>query len=244
MAAITEDRFAADLRAVGETLGRPAAVLILSAHGLSPAGRVTINAAEKPGLLYDFGGFPEELHRFSYAPPGSPALARRAAGLLAPLGLEVALDEDGRLDHGVWVPLSRLFPGADVPVVQVSMPFPTTPENVLAMGRALAPLREEGVLLVGSGGAVHNLRALGGATAPWALEFHRWVKDRVERKATGDLANYETLAPRARMAHPSPDHFLPIFFPLGAAGAADRPQTLIDDIQLGSLSLYAFALTA
>jgi 4,5-DOPA dioxygenase extradiol len=244
---ITEDDYAAALRATGRGLGAPRAVVVVSAHGITPDGMVSITAAERPRLIYDFGGFPPELYRFEYACPGSPALAAELAERLGAVGLETGLDPLAGIDHGVWVPLARLFPAADVPVVQVSMPFPSPPERVLEMGRALGPLRDEGVLLVGSGGAVHNLRALdwharSKTASPWAVAFDAWVRERVELGDVEALLRFRTEAPHAQMAHPTTDHFQPIFFTLGAMRDSDRPTTIVDEFQYQTLSMYSFAI--
>jgi 4,5-DOPA dioxygenase extradiol len=246
---LTEDDYAEALRAFGRSLARPRGVVVMSAHGPSRPGTTTVTSAERPPLVYDFAGFPPELYDFRYPCPGSPGLAEELASALRPLGLEVTLDGEGGLDHGVWVPLARLFPAGDVPVVQLSMPFPGEEPRLLDIGRALAPLRDTGVLLVGSGGAVHNLRALdwhahgSKAASPWAREFADWLGARVRRLATDELLRWAAEAPHARLAHPSPpDHLDPIFFTLGAARPGERARTIIDEFQYETLSMYSFAI--
>ncbi len=244
---VTEDDYAAALRATGRGLGRPRAVVVVSAHGITRDPTVSVTASERPRLVYDFGGFPPELYRYEYPCPGSPEIAADVARRLGAAGLLARLDPAGGIDHGVWVPLARLFPGADVPVVQVSMPFPSPPERLLGIGRALEPLRDEEVVLVGSGGAVHNLRSLdwhsrSKEASPWAAEFNAWVRARVEEKDVAALVRFEADAPHARMAHPSTDHFQPIFFTLGAMRDADRPSTIVDEFQYQTLSMYSFAM--
>lgn len=246
---ITEDAYAETLRAVGRGLRGVRAVVVVSAHGLSHEGEVRVTGAERPPLVYDFGGFPPQLYAYRYPCPGAPALAREIASRLEATGLRVGIDPEAGLDHGVWVPLARLFPEADVPVVQVSLPFPTEPERVLAMGAALAPMRDQGVVLVGSGGAVHNLRALnwhGHAGAPdvWAAEFNRWLMEQIAGKRIDAVVDFQRLAPNARMAHPTTEHFFPIFFTLGAWREDDRAETIVDEFQYESLSMYSFRLSA
>ncbi len=244
---VTEDDYAEALRATGRVLGKPPAVVVVSAHGITPDGTVSITAAERPRLVYDFGGFPPELYRFEYACPGSPALAADMAERLGAAGLQTGLDPLAGIDHGVWVPLARLFPAADVPVIQVSMPFPSPPERLLEMGRALGPLRDDGVVLVGSGGAVHNLRSLdwpgrSKTASPWAAAFNAWVRERVDLKDVDALLRFETDAPHARMAHPTTDHFQPIFFTMGAMRDTDHPTTIIDEFQYQTLSMSSVAI--
>jgi 4,5-DOPA dioxygenase extradiol len=245
---VTEDDYAEALRRFGRSLPRPRGVVVMSAHGPSRPGTAAVTASTAPPLVYDFAGFPPELYRFRYACPGSPGLAEEVAAALRPLGLPAELDRESGLDHGVWVPLARLFPAADVPVVQLTMPFPGEEPRLAEMGRALAPLRETGVLLVGSGGAVHNLRALdwhahGSKTAsPWAREFNDWLEERVQRLATGELLRWASDAPHARLAHPYPDHLDPLFFTLGAALPGERATTIVDEFQYETLSMYSFAI--
>jgi 4,5-DOPA dioxygenase extradiol len=244
---VTEDDYAQALRALGASLPRPRAVVVVSAHGLSPDGQAAVTAGPAPPLVYDFGGFPPELYRIQYPCPGQPALAGKIADRLASLSLQVQLREDGGIDHGVWVPLARLFPGADVPVVQVTMPYPSSPRVIYEMGRALAPLRDEEVLLVGSGGAVHNLRALNWHSrskqpVDWAAAFDSWLRRTVEQNDSEELLAYDTRAPQPHLAHPTPDHLYPVFFTVGARLPTDRPRTIVEEFQYETLSMYCFAL--
>lgn len=216
------------------------AILVCSAHWEAP-GPFRLSSAEVPGVMHDFGGFPEALYALDYPAPGSPELAVEAAGRLAKAGLEATLDPERPLDHGAWVPLRYLRPEADLPVVQLSLPRPRTPELLLAAGRALAPLRESGVLILGSGGIVHNLHRLDwdGASGPqpWAAAFERWVQ---ERLATGDEAALKGWrgAPGASESVPTSEHLDPLFVALGAADGP--PERLYEGWQLGSLSLASY----
>ena len=247
---VTEDEYANALRALGRHLAVPrklSAVVVVSAHGLTPDGEVEVTADPAPRLVYDFGGFPDELYTITYPCPGKPELAQEIAARLSDVNLRATLLPRAGLDHGVWVPLVRLLPKADVPVVQVSMPFPSSPRTVLALGRALGPLRDQGVLLIGSGGAVHNLRALNWhsrAKAPtaWAAEFNGWLRDVVTRNAVEVLLDYEAQAPNPQLAHPTPEHLYPVFFTMGCRFDSDRVETIIDEFQYETLSMYSFAL--
>jgi 4,5-DOPA dioxygenase extradiol len=199
-----------------------------------------VTSSPNPKTIHDFSGFPKELYEIRYPAPGDPALAREVARRLG-----ADLDPRRGLDHGAWVPLRHLFPNADVPVDQVSLP---PGGDVLAMGRALAELRNDGVLLVGSGGAVHNLGDLDlaneeGPPVPWADAFDRWAADRVAALDGASLSRWETLGPDAARAHPTSEHWRPILFTVGAALPGDRVETLHQSFRYGTLSLRTFALT-
>ncbi|WP_026853895.1 DODA-type extradiol aromatic ring-opening family dioxygenase [Geothrix fermentans] len=228
---------------LGHELPALRAILVCSAHWES-AGPFLLSSAETPGVMHDFGGFPEVLYTLDYPAPGSPGLAAEAAGLLRAAGLEAALDAQRPLDHGAWVPLRYLAPRAEVPVLQLSLPRPRTPELLLAAGRALAPLREQGVLIVGSGGVVHNLRRLDWSDAtgpqPWARDFQAWVDQRLAAGDAAGLADWRK-APGAAESVPTSEHLDPLFVALGAAQVV--PEPLFEGWQLGSLSLasYRFA---
>ncbi len=228
------------LGAQGKALKGLRGVIVCSAHWETP-GPFALTSAPTPGVIHDFGGFPEALFALDYPAPGSPELAQEAADLLVQAGLAAAL-EPRPLDHGTWVPLRYLLPDADVPVVQLSLPRPRTPAQLLAAGRALAPLRASGVLIVGSGGIVHNLGRLDWADAseprPWAQAFEAWI--RAELAVGHDLANWRT-APGAAESVPTSEHLDPLFVALGAGGAP--PEVLFDGWQLGSLSLASYRFT-
>jgi 4,5-DOPA dioxygenase extradiol len=191
--------------------------------------------------MHDFGGFPEALYALDYPAPGSPVLAAEAAALLRTAGLEADLDARRPLDHGAWVPLRYLAPEAAVPVVQLSLPRPRTPELLMAAGRALAPLRQSGVLILGSGGIVHNLRRLDWEETsdpqPWALAFQGWVQGRLAAWDLKGLADWRQ-APGAAESVPTSEHLDPLFLALGAAGGP--PEPVFEGWQLGSLSLASY----
>lgn len=227
---------------VGRDLPPLRAILVCSAHWETPGGFV-LTSSGRPGVLHDFGGFPEALYRMDYPAPGSPALAAEAADLLRAGGLPVDLDSGRPLDHGAWVPLRYLAPAAEVPVVQLSLPRPRTPDLLLAAGRALALLRQSGVLILGSGGVVHNLRRLDWSEAsgphPWARNFQAWVDGRLEAGDASGLSAWPE-APGAVESVPTSEHLDPLFVAMGAAGS---PTKVFAGWQLGSLSLdsYRFA---
>jgi 4,5-DOPA dioxygenase extradiol len=227
------------LAGLGRELGRPKAILAVSAHWETAIPEV--GAAEKPETIHDFFGFPEALYRLDYPAPGSPALADRAAQLLG--GFGAAVDRGRGLDHGIWAPLRLMYPEADIPVVPLSIQPPRGAEHHLAMGRALAPLRDEGVLVMATGAATHNLRdfgryPLGAEPAPYARAFDGWLADVLERRDEAALVNWKALAPEARRNHPSDEHFLPLIVAQGAGGAARR---LHASFTYGFLSMAAYA---
>ena len=223
----------ARLRRWAEELPRPRALLVVSAHWESPSLRLGTTTSRE--LLYDFGGFPDELYRLRYEAPPAPDLAERVRELLG----GTVSDEPARpWDHGVWVPLLHMFPAADLPLLQLSLPR-VTGAALVELGRRLRPLRAEGVLLLCSGGAVHNLRRLdwggGGQTPPWALKFVRWLRDSLRAGDVEALADAPARAPDFRAAHPTPEHFRPLLVALGA-GEGDAVRFPVEGWEFGSLS--------
>jgi 4,5-DOPA dioxygenase extradiol len=234
------------LRRFAASVPLPRAIVVVSAHGEAP-GPIRVGAAERPDTIHDFHGFPPALYRVRYPAPGAPALAREIVGRLEAAGLEAALDPEAGFDHGVWVPLRLAFPRAEVPVVSVSLPARRAPGDVLRMGRALATLRDEGALLVGSGVIVHNLRRarLDRVDAPvdaWARAFDDWVAARAAALDAEALLAYRERAPDAALAVPTPEHFDPLFFVLGAAQDGDRVDTVAEGFEYGNLSMRSLAL--
>jgi 4,5-DOPA dioxygenase extradiol len=236
------------LRRLGRELPRPRAILAASAHFASDVP--TLGAAERPETVHDFHGFPEALDRLRHPAPGDPELAARAADLLREAGFDVRLDPARGLDHGIWVPLLLMDPEADIPVVPLSVQPGRDARHHLAVGRALAPLRREGVLVLGSGAATHNLAdALahlrrGGAaegTPPpaWATAFTRWLDDTVAAGDTDTLVRWRELAPFAERAHPTDEHLLPFFVAAGAGGG--RGRRLFESFEYGSLAMSVWA---
>jgi 4,5-DOPA dioxygenase extradiol len=206
-----------ELKGWADALPRPSAVLMVSAHWTEAP--LTLGATRTVPLVYDFYGFPKRYYQQQYAAPGAPDLARRVRELLTP-HQPVTDDPQRGLDHGAYVPLVAMYPQADVPVLQVSMPT-LEPRALHELGQALAPLRREGVLIVGSGFLTHNLRTLdwSGESPPpqWAVDFDAWTAEALERHDTGALLDYLRLGPGARMALPTQEHFVPLLVALGAA---------------------------
>jgi 4,5-DOPA dioxygenase extradiol len=223
--------------------GSPTAVLVVSAHWQTDGLRVT-HWKTSP-LLYDFYGFPEPLYRMRYPAPGSPELAESVRELCKAAGLgPVTFDEKRGLDHGAWVPLLFMLPRADVPVVQLSLPQGWKPSQVYELGRTLALLREQGVLLLGSGGAVHNLSTVvlnGTAVADWARVFEEWLCEALAAWNTQDLFDYWRMAPHGVQAHPSEEHFLPLLFPMGVSDEARSAKILHREFMHGTLSMLSAA---
>ena len=235
--------WAAALSEWAGTLAGVQAIVMVSAHW-EQAGPVRVMAAPAPETMHDFGGFPDALYQMRYPAPGQPELAARVAGLLRAGGLEVELDSHRPLDHGAWVPLRAAFPEARIPVVQVSLPAQRDPQLVFELGRLHSPLRQEGILLAGSGGIVHNLRLLnwsgGAGPDPWAVGFERWVAERLAQGETGRLFDAASQAEGYPKAVPTPEHFDPLYFAVGAAGSSPV-QSVYDGWSHGSLSLRIWA---
>src|SRR5215212_5176967 len=210
------------LEGFGAALPRPKAILVASAHFDAPVPLTTVDA--RPETIYDFRGFEPELYRMTYPAPGSPELAERTAQLLAQSGFAARAVSGRGFDHGTWVPLTLMYPQADIPMVQLSIQSRAGPEHHLELGEALAPLAEEGVLVIGSGALTHNLHEFfrGGyapdAPAPdWVSGFGEWMRERIEAGARDDLVRYRERAPHGAANHPTEDHLPPLFVALGAA---------------------------
>lgn len=234
------------LSTLGSLLPRPKAIVAVSAHWNTE--RPAVSTAERPETIHDFYGFPDELYRIRYPAPGDPALAERIVRLLDDRSFPAMLDPDRGLDHGAWVPLRFLYPDARVPVIEVSQPSGGSPERMLALGAALAPLRDEGIAIVGTGGVVHNLRRIdpaadaSGRVADWAREFDSWFAGRLGEMDVEALADYRRRAPHAALAVPTPDHFDPIFAVLGAASAGERATTVHEGFRYGTISMRSFVV--
>jgi len=205
-----------ELREWALAMPRPKAVLMISAHW--ERNPVTLGATTTVPLIYDFYGFPQKYYETEYPAPGAPALAKRVRELLA--GTHAVEDVPDRgLDHGAYVPLVAMYPAADIPVLQMSIPT-MDPTTLMALGRALAPLRDEGILIVGSGFLVHNLRAIDMSRTtppPWASEFDAWAAEAIAKRDVDALAKYRQTAPGVRMALPTHEHFVPVLVALGAS---------------------------
>jgi len=228
---------------IARELPRPNAILIASAHWETDVPAVT--GATRPETIHDFYGFPKPLYEIQYPAKGDPDLAFRSVDLLTQSGMKATTDPVRGLDHGAWSPLLHMFPKADVPVVQVSVQTERGTRHHLELGRALAPLAREGVLIIGSGHLTHNLRDRSeGGPAAYAREFQDWVKQRIDARALEELADYRRLAPGGVRAHPTDEHFLPLFFALGAAPQNYRAERLFDGIEMGALAMDAYRFDA
>ena len=219
---------------------RPRAILSISAHWYVPETGVTISTA--PRTIHDFGGFPQELYRVQYPAPGDPALARRIQKILSPL--EVTLDDAWGLDHGTWSVLKHVYPRADIPVVQLSIDETRPASLHFEIGQKLAPLREEGVLIVGSGNLVHNLHAYAWGRHSqepydWAVRFEDTAKNMMMANEVKPLVNYEVLGPEAALSIPTPDHYLPLLYVLGARQEGEPIRFPVQGVDGGSISMLA-----
>lgn len=238
MPAFEDDAYARALGFLGEALPRrPEAVVVMSGHW-NAAGTLALTTARRPELIYDYAGFPDEWYSIPWKPLGAPEIAKEGLRLLAQAGFAARDDARRGLDHGAWAPLTRVFPKADVPIVQLTVPAGEDPRRIMDAGRALAPLRERGVLLAASGTLVHNLRMMrfGAKHADeeaWAAEFDLWVEERLRANDLDSLAEYRRLAPHAALAAPTPEHFDPLFFALGAADG-DAPRLSFRAMVYGS----------
>jgi 4,5-DOPA dioxygenase extradiol len=226
----------------GARLGRPTAILAVSAHWETAAA--TLSSATRPETIHDFHGFPPALYAMRYAAPGAPALAERAAALLAGAGLPSGRAPRG-LDHGAWVPLMLMYPEADIPVTQLSVQTHLGAAHEFKVGEALRPLRDEGVLILGSGSATHNLRelrmaAIDAPAAPWVSSFTDWLANAVAAGRTDELVDYRSRAPDAARNHPSDEHFLPFFTALGAAGRGAKGERVHASTTYGALAMDAY----
>jgi 4,5-DOPA dioxygenase extradiol len=229
------------LTQLGEQLSSLAAVAVVSAHWQTPG--VQVMRTPKPDTIHDFGGFPPALYRLRYPAPGAPALAGDTAALLKAAGFEVSFDDDRGLDHGVWVPMLYLLPAARIPVFQVSLPLAFDAENALKLGRALKALRQQGVLVMGSGSLTHNLREIG-QTDPnntrYAVEFTAWIRRQVQARDFGALVDYRRRAPHAERAHPTEEHFLPLLVAVGASDDEDVIDVIEGGMTYGVLSMESY----
>jgi len=231
------------LRSLGGELGRPEAILSVSAHW--DTDRPAVSAAKKPETIYDFHGFPPELYRLRYPAPGAPQLAERVSGLLQAKGLKTDIDPGRGLDHGAWTSLYLMYPEANIPVTQLSIQSHLGPAHHVKLGEALRPLRDEGVLIMASGGATHNLRELSiqrgnPVPQPWTVEFNEWLADALLGRRTQDLVSYRAKAPQAVRNHPTDEHLIPVFVAVGAGDPGGKTERLHNSISSGVISMDAY----
>jgi 4,5-DOPA dioxygenase extradiol len=244
MLAVTASPARDFLRGLGRELGEPAAILVASAHW--ETGEPAFNSVARNETIHDFYGFPPALYEMRYEPPGDPSLAEKAACLLTEVGLTNTIDLKRGLDHGAWVPLVLMYPDANIPVLQVSIQSQLDPAHHLRLGRALAPLRAQNVLVMGSGSFTHNLSRLrrgtvdGEAQPPDVVAFADWFDTAIAERRTDDLLNYRARAPYAVQQHPTDEHLLPIYVALGAAGESATPTRLHSSAMYSSLRMDAY----
>jgi 4,5-DOPA dioxygenase extradiol len=229
--------------ALGSRLPRPRAVLIASAHWETPVPMVTGSA--HPETIHDFGGFPAELYELRYPAPGAPALASDIVARLEAAEISAGVDGLRGLDHGAWVLLRWMYPDASVPVVELSVQPERDTGFHLRLGRALRPLADEGILIIGSGHATHNLRdwassRRGGVGLTYVDAFSQWLQQSLESGDADALTHYRDLAPEAARAHPTEEHFLPLFVAWGAAGAGATAERFFEGSESGALSLDSY----
>jgi 4,5-DOPA dioxygenase extradiol len=247
MTALESGPYHEALRNFGRTHAKPRAIVVVSGHW-EQGPPLSVTAWRQHPLIYDFYGFPPELYQVTYPAPGDPAVAQEVSRLLGKHSIECKLQTNRGLDHGAWVPLRIMYPAADVPVVELSQPQVRTPRQLFKMGEMLAALRDQGIMIVGTGGVVHNLRMLRRMenTPPdsWAVEFDQWFKNRLESRDWEALFAYQQKAPFAREAAPTTEHFDPLFVTLGAAGKDDDLHHIYEAIEMGNMSLRTFAMEA
>jgi len=242
MMAVENNACAMFLEAYGKTL-RPKAIVIFTAHWENRVTTISSVNGEYD-TIYDFGGFPQELYEIRYPAKGSPELAERVASMLKDKGIPSQFDANRGLDHGSWVPLSRMFPKADIPVVQVSVNPYLPAEEQYRIGEALRGLDREDILVIGSGATVHNFRTMNpSAKEPdaWAVAFDDWLVDRMRERDLEALFRYEELAPNARIAVPRPEHFVPLYIAFGSGDPARELKEIHRSYEMGALSYLSLA---
>lgn len=234
------------LAELGRELPRPEAIVILSPHWMTASG-VSVTASTAPPTIHDFGGFPDALYQIQYPAPGAPALAATIVEMLQASGWSSSLSLDRGLDHGAWVPLLYLAPDADIPVVQVSMPASLDTRQAWKLGQALKPLRDMNVLIVASGSLTHNLYEFRGATkhgAQYVKDFASWTAKTLASGNLDQLLDYKQYAPAAERAHPTDEHYLPLFIALGAAGEHYETRVVEGGVTYGVLAMDSYLFTS
>jgi 4,5-DOPA dioxygenase extradiol len=242
MNALTKNGWTEAWSAVGRTIETPRAILCVSAHWYLPGTLVT--AMPAPRTIHDFGGFPRELFQVQYPAPGGPELAQQIRELLKPI--DVSLDQSWGLDHGTWSVLCHVFPDASVPVVQLSIDETQSPDFHFELGKRMSPLRDEGILICGSGNLVHNLHTYAwGKHMPepydWAVRFEATARELMQNRDFEPLINYDTLGRDALLSIPTPDHYLPLLYVLGAARESDTISFPVEGVDGGSISMLAIS---
>jgi 4,5-DOPA dioxygenase extradiol len=240
MNALARNPYTDDWRRLGSSVPQPRAILCVSAHWYVP--KLAVTAMQRPRTIHDFGGFPRELYAVEYPAPGSPELARRIVELLAPLSVD--LDESWGLDHGTWSVLLHIYPGATIPVVQLSIDETKDAATHYEIAARLAPLRDEGVLIIGSGNIVHNLHAYAwgnhsAAPYDWALRFEALARELLSRGDFSNLVEYESLGRDALLSAPTPDHYLPLLYVIAQRQQHEAVSFPVAGFDGGSISMLS-----
>ena len=241
---VEKNSYTEALAALAATLPKPRAILVVSAHWVAPEIRITASPA--PAQIYDFFGFPDELYKIRYAAPGSPELASRTASLLARAGFPSKEDPNRGIDHAAWAVLTHLYPEADIPVLELSLDYRLKPLRWFEVGAALSALREEGVLLIGSGNIVHNLYRFEMATDakpyPWAIKFNAAVKQAIASDEREKLASFALPVDESRDAVPTPEHYVPLLAFLGMAAEGEKASVFHESFQNASIAMTGFII--
>jgi 4,5-DOPA dioxygenase extradiol len=245
--ALFEDEYSEALRQFGRGLPELRGIVVVSSHWMNP-GAIQITSALQPKIQKNFYGYQPELYQLEYDPPGSPELAQEIADLLDQKNFEVSLNPESGLDHGVWIPLLRIRPEADVPVIQVALPMFVKPRLVMSMGNALGEMRERGILLIGSGGAAFNPTKMVWSAGTLNVnqkiaEFDRWLRHNFMEAKVEEILNYQEHAPHAEFAHPTPANLLPLMFTMGTSLAGDRPGVLFQGFRYSTQSMLTLSLS-
>ncbi len=239
MNAIEDNSYTRTWRFLGERIARPAAILCVSAHWFTQGTRIM--NGENPRTVYDMYGFPEELYKITYNTPGSPLFARKTAELIS---RETVFDNSWGTDHGTWSVLVHMYPERNIPVFQISVDAGAPPETHYQIGKELYALRERGVLILGSGNIVHNLRrvdwSMAGQGFDWAQEFDGWINEKIMKGDHREILQFREMGDVARLAVPTPDHFYPLLYTLGASDEKDTVTVYNQSCELGSLSMTAY----
>jgi 4,5-DOPA dioxygenase extradiol len=245
MNAIEDNEFVLSWKELGKSIPRPKAILCISAHWETTGTQVT--AMQRPPTIHDFGGFPPELYNVQYPAPGNPELAYEVKRIVTSANIE--LDENWGLDHGAWSVIRNIYPGSDVPVIEMSLDWHLTPRSHYDLAKELAPLRKSGVLIIGSGNIVHNLRMIAWdhVNEPdygfdWALRANEMFKNLISNNNHKDLINYSGLGKEVQMAVPTPDHYLPLLYSLALKGKNENISFFNDKTVMGSLSMTSIII--
>jgi len=242
MNALASNKYTEAWRRIGDAVPRPRAILAISAHWYTGGTGVTAN--ERPRTNHDFGGFPDALSEFQYPAAGDPSLAERVRELLAPVNAEH--DSSWGFDHGTWSVLAHAFPRADIPLVQLSIDATQPPKFHYELGARLAPLRDDGVLIIGSGNVVHHLRLRrwreGAQPYDWAVEFDQRVRDCLAGRDHEQLFNLDGMGEAARLSVPTPDHYLPLLYVIGLQEKTDNAEFAVDGIERGSIGMLSVSI--